>query len=125
MGRLVSSMYVDTLAQKSALGPGGINWRTNTFRSLRGRGHTLLRLLCAVSVIGWWQIAFLCPQKGCAQGALPTSKQDDIIGPREPAGQRRGNSDAGEKTNNHDEEARIINKRRGPSASRGLDLAGS
>ena len=25
----------------------------------------MLRLLCAVSVIGWWQIAFLCPQKRC------------------------------------------------------------
>ena len=104
----LASVLQTASTKKNFSRPAALIGCTNTFRSHRGRGHTLLRLLCAVSVI---VAAFLCTKKELYARERST-KKDDELRPREPAGQGRGNSDAGEKTNNHDEEASIIHKRR-------------
>ena len=106
-------MYVDTLAPKIGRRVrGGINWLHKHLQIGSRQGpHIAAFAVCGIS--NWLVADSPVPTKRVyAQGALPTSKQDDLIGQSEPAGQRRGNSDAGEKTNNHDEEARIIHKRR-------------
>ena len=93
--------------------PGGINWLHKHLQIGSRQGpHIAAFAVCGISN---WLVADSLPvptKKVYAQGALPTSKQDDIIGPREPAREGRRGRGAGEKTNNHDEEASIIDRRR-------------
>ena len=96
--------HVDTLKHCCAaqsnrrVRPGGINWLHKHLQIGSRQGpHIAAFAVCGISN---WLVADSLPEshkKVYAQGALPTSKQDDLIGQSEPAGQRRGNSDAGEK----------------------------